>query len=47
MAYEDPARKNSRTLHAVGDGSCIVDGRKLDLGRMMASKLPEGVSLGA
>ncbi|MGD9671334.1 MAG: flavin reductase family protein [Hyphomicrobiaceae bacterium] len=42
-AYEDPARKERRTLHAVGDGTFIVDGRKLDRRKMMASKLPEGV----
>lgn len=42
-AYFDTSRKEERTLHAVGDGTFIVDGRKLDRRRMMASKLPEGV----
>ena len=42
-AYVDPARKERRTLHAVGDGTFIVDGRKLDRSKMMASKLPEGI----
>ena len=42
-AYEDRTRKERRTLHAVGDGTFIVDGRKLDRRKMMASKLPEGV----
>lgn len=42
-AYIDPARKEKRTVHAVGDGTFIVDGRKLDRRKMMASKLPAGV----
>lgn len=42
-AYVDPARRERRTLHAVGDGTFIVDGRKLDRRKMMASKVPEGV----
>ena len=42
-AYEDPARKEKRTVHAVGDGTFIVDGRKLDRRKMMASKLPAGL----
>ena len=42
-AYVDPARKEKRMLHAVGDGTFIVDGRKLNRRKMMASKLPEGV----
>jgi flavin reductase (DIM6/NTAB) family NADH-FMN oxidoreductase RutF len=42
-AYVDSARKERRTLHAVGDGTFIVDGRKLDRREMMASKLPRGV----
>ena len=40
----DPARKEKRTLHAVGDGSFIVDGRRLDRRKMMASKIPDGVN---
>jgi len=42
-AYMDAARKDRRTVHAVGDGTFIVDGRRLDRGRMMAAKIPEGV----
>ncbi len=36
----DTARKEKRTVHAVGDGTFIVDGRKIDRRKMMASKLP-------
>lgn len=39
-AHVDAARKERRTLHAVGDGSFIVDGRRLDRREMMAAKLP-------
>jgi flavin reductase (DIM6/NTAB) family NADH-FMN oxidoreductase RutF len=42
-AYVDSAREERRTLHAVGDGTFIVDGRKLDRRKMMASKTPAGV----
>ena len=42
-AYLDTARKEKRTVHAVGDGTFIVDGRKIDRRKMMASKLPYGV----
>jgi flavin reductase (DIM6/NTAB) family NADH-FMN oxidoreductase RutF len=42
-AYVDPARKEKRTVHAVGDGTFIVDGRKLDRRKMMASKVPDGL----
>ena len=42
-AYEDPARKERRTIHAVGDGTFIVDGRRLDRRKLMASKLPSGL----
>lgn len=42
-AYFDSSRKETRTIHAVGDGTFIVDGRKLNRRKMMASKLPEGV----
>ena len=42
-AYVDRARKEKRTVHAVGDGTFIVDGRKMDRRKMMASKIPEGV----
>jgi len=42
-AYEDSAREERRTIHAVGDGTFIVDGRKLDRRKIMASKLPAGI----
>ena len=42
-AYEDPARGEKRMIHAVGDGTFVVDGRKLDRRKMMASKLPAGI----
>lgn len=42
-AWLDTARKEKRMLHAVGDGTFIADGRKLDRRKMMRSKLPAGV----
>ncbi len=42
-AYTNPARKEKRTIHAVGDGTFIVDGRRIDRRKMMASKLPSGL----
>lgn len=42
-AYREPARKEQRTIHAVGDGRFIVDGRTLDRKQAMAAKLPPGV----
>ena len=42
-AYLDTERKEKRTVHAVGDGTFIVDGRKMDRRKMMASKIPYGV----
>ena len=42
-AYIDAARKEKRTVHAVGDGTFIVDGRKMDRRKMMASKIPDGL----
>jgi flavin reductase (DIM6/NTAB) family NADH-FMN oxidoreductase RutF len=42
-AHIDPSRREKRTLHAVGDGTFIVDGRRLDRRKMMASKLPAGI----
>lgn len=41
-AYVDASRKEKRTVHAVGDGTFIVDGRRLDRRKMMASRIPEG-----
>ncbi|WP_026289638.1 flavin reductase family protein [Thioalkalivibrio sulfidiphilus] len=42
-AYVDTTRKEMRTVHAVGDGTFIVDGRTLDRRKLMSSKLPAGV----
>jgi len=42
-AYFDNSRKEKRTVHAVGDGTFVVDGRKLNRREMMLSKLPAGV----
>jgi len=42
-AYIATARKEKRTVHAVGDGTFIVDGRRIDRRKMMASKIPYGV----
>ena len=42
-AYVDSARKEKRTIHAVGDGTFVVDGRKMDRRMMMASKVPDGL----
>ena len=42
-AYFDTSRKEKRTIHAVGDGTFIVDGRLLDRKKLMASKIPAGV----
>lgn len=39
----DEARREKRTVHAVGDGTFIVDGRRLDRRTLMAGKLPPGV----
>jgi flavin reductase (DIM6/NTAB) family NADH-FMN oxidoreductase RutF len=43
VAYFDTLRKEKRTVHAVGDGTFIVDGRKLSRKKMMASKIPNGI----
>lgn len=42
-AYMDTTRKEKRTVHAVGDGTFIVDGLKINRRKMMSSKLPSGV----
>jgi flavin reductase (DIM6/NTAB) family NADH-FMN oxidoreductase RutF len=42
-AYFDDSRKVKRTVHAVGDGTFIVDGRKLSRKKMMWSKIPAGI----
>ncbi|MDD3813914.1 MAG: flavin reductase family protein [Desulfocapsaceae bacterium] len=41
-AYIDATRKEKRTVHAVGDGTFIVDGRRIDRRKMMAAKIPNG-----
>jgi flavin reductase (DIM6/NTAB) family NADH-FMN oxidoreductase RutF len=41
-AWIDTARKEKRTLHAVGNGTFIVDGRRIDRRKMMAAKIPSG-----
>ncbi|CPR20718.1 Flavoredoxin [Brenneria goodwinii] len=40
-AYYDDARAEKRMLHAVGDGTFIVDGQRIDRREMMRSKLPD------
>ena len=42
-AHVDSAREEKRTIHAVGDGTFIVDGRRLNRRKMMTSKIPQGV----
>ena len=42
-AHIDSERKEKRTVHAVGDGTFIVDGGQIDRKQMMAAKLPPGV----
>ena len=41
--HEATSPKERRTLHAVGDGTFVVDGRRLDRRRQMAGKIPAGV----
>lgn len=43
LAYFDNSRKEKRTVHAVGDGTFIVDGRKISRKKMMREKLPPGL----
>ena len=42
-AHIDSARKEKRMIHAVGDGTFVVDGRRIDRRKMMASKIPAGL----
>ena len=42
-AYIDPARKEKRMIHAVGDGTFVIDGRRIDRRKMMATKVPTGL----
>ncbi len=39
----DVSRKERRMVHAVGDGTFIVDGRTMDMRKKMAAKIPSGV----
>jgi len=41
-AYVDASRRERRTLHAVGDGTFIVDGKKMSRRGKMAAKIPAG-----
>jgi flavin reductase (DIM6/NTAB) family NADH-FMN oxidoreductase RutF len=42
-AYFDSLRKEKQTIHAIGDGTFVVDGRKLNRRKMMRSKIPDGI----
>lgn len=42
-AHRASSPREVRTLHAVGDGTFIVDGSRLNRRRQMAGKIPEGV----
>jgi flavin reductase (DIM6/NTAB) family NADH-FMN oxidoreductase RutF len=42
-AHVATSRREQRTLHAVGDGTFVVDGRKLDRRKQMAAKIPSEV----
>ncbi len=42
-AWINGARKEKRTIHAIGDGTFVVDGRRIDRKEMMRSKLPGGL----
>jgi len=42
-AYLDSSRKEKKTIHAIGDGTFVVDGRKLNRRKMMRSKIPDGI----
>jgi flavin reductase (DIM6/NTAB) family NADH-FMN oxidoreductase RutF len=42
-AYEDSSRRERRTVHAVGDGTFVADGKRLSRRRRMAAKIPAGV----
>jgi len=42
-AHVSSSHKEKRTVHAVGDGTFIVDGRRLSRRKQMAAKIPAGV----
>lgn len=41
-AHVAASRRERRTLHAVGDGTFVVDGKRLSRRRQMAAKIPDG-----
>ena len=41
-AYFDSPRKEKRTIHAIGDGTFVVDGRTLDRKKMMRMWIADG-----
>lgn len=45
-AHVTTGRRERRTIHAVGDGTFVVDGRRLSRRWKMRSKLSEGVKAG-
>lgn len=42
-AYYDTSRTEKRTVHAIGDGTFVVDGRTLNRRALMAAKIPDGI----
>jgi flavin reductase (DIM6/NTAB) family NADH-FMN oxidoreductase RutF len=42
-AWIDAKLKDKKTFHAVGDGTFVGDGRKINHRKIMISKIPEGV----
>lgn len=42
-AWANPAPREKRTIHAVGDGTFIADGRRFDRRKAMADKIPAGL----
>lgn len=42
-AWHDPARRERRMIHAIGDGTFVQDGRRFDRRAAMRAKLPSGV----
>lgn len=42
-AYYDTSRTEKRTVHAIGDGTFVVDGRTVNRRAMMAAKIPDGI----
>ena len=39
----DSSRPEKKTLHAVADGTFVIDGRRIDRRKMMQAKLPDGI----